>query len=112
MSIFCFRGARNGALPPIDKSEFLESRPRGSAVSLLNTLNNILYSFIFIFGANQVRPFHSLINLSLLPAHILYIPGYFFILFQKTKVHFNLRAASAATDDSRYIQQTSIFNCR
>ncbi|XP_028396996.1 protein FAM149B1-like [Dendronephthya gigantea] len=43
-------GARNGTLPPIDKSEFLDTRPRGSA---------------------------------------------------KTKVHFNLRAASAATDDSR-----------
>ncbi|CAB3978999.1 Hypothetical predicted protein [Paramuricea clavata] len=43
-------GARNGTLPPIDKSEYLETRPRGSA---------------------------------------------------KTKVQFNLRAASAATDDSR-----------
>ena len=43
-------GARNGTLPPIDKTEFLEPLPRGSA---------------------------------------------------KTKVQFNLRAASAATDDSR-----------
>lgn len=87
-SIFCFRGARNGTLPPIDKSEFLEARPRGSAVSLLNTLKNILYSFIFIFAPNQVRPFHSLINLSLLPAHILYIYQVIFFSFYFRKLKF------------------------
>jgi hypothetical protein len=34
-------GARNGTLPPIDKSEYLETRPRGSAVSLRKISNYI-----------------------------------------------------------------------
>jgi hypothetical protein len=37
-------GARNGTLPPIDKTEFLEPLPRGSAVSVCR-----LKSLTFLF---------------------------------------------------------------
>ena len=56
MSVFFGRGARNGTLPPIDKSEFLESsnRPRGSAVC--NTVLCLTIYRTFMFKENDYFP--------------------------------------------------------
>ena len=45
-------GARNGTLPPIEKTEFLETQPRESDVSLerfliIRILDNDIYAFLF-----------------------------------------------------------------